>query len=43
MQLDEVVKERDQVRAAHDISSRELAALQADARNFEQRTKDLTE
>lgn len=43
LQLDEVVKERDQVRSAHDQSSRELAALQADARNFEQRLQDLAE
>ncbi len=43
LQLDEVVKERDQVRSSHEASSRELAALQADARNFEQRMKDLAE
>ena len=43
LQLDEVVKERDQVRSSHDTASRELAALQADARNFDQRMKDLTE
>jgi DNA recombination protein RmuC len=43
LQLDEVVKERDQARASSDASSRELAALQADARNFEQRMKDLAE
>ena len=43
MQLNEVVKERDQVRAGHETASRELAALQADARNFDQRMKDLAE
>lgn len=43
MQLDEVVRERDQARAQCDGASRELAGLQADARNFEQRMKDLTE
>ena len=43
MQLDEVVKERDQARGDCASASRELAALQADARNFEQRMKDLTE
>ena len=43
MQLDEVVKERDGARSNCDAASRELAALQADARNFEQRMKDLTE
>lgn len=43
MQLDEVVKERDQVRSSYEQSTRELAALQADARNFEQRMKDLAE
>ncbi|HSQ98340.1 MAG TPA: DNA recombination protein RmuC [Sphingomicrobium sp.] len=43
LQLDEAVRERDAARADHDRSSRELAALQADARNFEQRMKDLTE
>jgi DNA recombination protein RmuC len=37
------VKERDQVRAFHEAASKELAALQADARNFEQRIKDLAE
>src|SRR6188768_981653 len=39
LQLDEVVKERDSNRAA----VTELAALQADARNFEARLKDLQE
>lgn len=39
MQLDEVVKERDENRGA----ATELAALQADARNFEARMKDLQE
>ena len=43
LQLDSVVKERDEARANCDSASRELAALQADARNFEQRMKDLTE
>jgi DNA recombination protein RmuC len=43
MQLDEVVAERNEARAASETASRELAALQADARNFDQRMKDLTE
>lgn len=43
MQLDAVVRERDEARSSHEASSRELAALQADARNFEQRMKDLAE
>src|SRR5690348_13935912 len=43
LQLDEVVKERDAARANCDEASRSLAALQADARNFEQRMKDLTD
>lgn len=43
MQLDQVVKERDQARISHETSSRELVALQADARNFDQRMKDLAE
>ena len=43
LQLDEVVKERDQSRSSHETSSRELAALQADARNFDQRMKDLAD
>ena len=43
LQLDGVVSERDEARANRDTASRELAALQADARNFEQRMKDLTE
>jgi DNA recombination protein RmuC len=43
MQLDEVVKERDSARSAHEQASRELAGLQADARNFEARLKDLQE
>ena len=42
-QLDEVVKERNEARTACDYASRELATLQADARNFDQRMKDLTE
>jgi DNA recombination protein RmuC len=41
LQLDEVVKERNAARADHETSSRELAALEADARNFDQRMKDL--
>ena len=43
LQLDGVVTERDEARTNCDAASRELAALQADARNFEQRMKDLTE
>jgi DNA recombination protein RmuC len=43
MQLDEVVRERDDSRTACDAASRELAALQADARNFELRMKDLAD
>src|SRR3954464_13462376 len=43
LQLDEVVKERNQARTTCDTVSRDLAALQADARNFDQRMKDLTE
>jgi len=43
MQLDAVIGERDQARTNLDSSSRELAALQADARNFDQRMKDLAE
>jgi len=43
LQLDGVVRERDQARTNCDAASRELAALQADARNFEQRMKDLAE
>ena len=43
LQLNGVVKERDEARNNCDSASRELAALQADARNFEQRMKDLTE
>jgi DNA recombination protein RmuC len=43
LQLDGVVKERDDARTNCDAASRELAALQADARNFEQRMKDLAE
>jgi len=43
LQLDAVVREREEARAACDSASRELAALQADARNFEQRLKDLAE
>lgn len=43
MQLDAVTGERDQARTNLDSSSRELAALQADARNFDQRMKDLAE
>jgi DNA recombination protein RmuC len=42
LQLDEVVKERDAARTSYELTSRELAALQADARNFDQRMKDLT-
>lgn len=43
LQLDGVAKERDEARTNCDSASRELAALQADARNFEQRMKDLSE
>jgi DNA recombination protein RmuC len=43
LQLDGVVKERDDARSAHDVAARELAALQADARNFDQRMADLTQ
>lgn len=43
MQLNAVTGERDEARTNLDSSSRELAALQADARNFDQRMKDLAE
>ena len=43
MQLDGVREERDSARGALDVSGRELAALQADARNFDARMKDLQE
>jgi DNA recombination protein RmuC len=43
MQLDSVSAERDEARTNLDSTSRELATLQADARNFEQRMKDLTD
>jgi DNA recombination protein RmuC len=43
LQLDEVVRERNEARASLDSRSQELAALQADARNFDQRMKDLAE
>ncbi|MBA3527069.1 MAG: DNA recombination protein RmuC [Pseudomonadota bacterium] len=43
LQLDGVVSERDEARTNCDSASRDLATLQADARNFEQRMKDLTE
>lgn len=43
LQLDEVVKERDSARSANEVAGRELAALQADARAFEQRMKDLAD
>ena len=43
LQLDGVREERDSARSAHEASARELAALQADARNFEARLKDLQE
>jgi DNA recombination protein RmuC len=43
MQLDGVREERDGARSAHEVSARELAALQADARNFEARMKDLAD
>ena len=41
LQLDGVREERDSARSAHEAAARELAALQADARNFEARMKDL--
>lgn len=43
MQLDGVVAERDAARSAHDVAARDLATLQADARNFDQRMADLTQ
>lgn len=50
MQLDGVREERDvaraetaAVRAANDVTARELASLQADARNFDQRMADLAQ
>ena len=43
LQLDGVARERDEARDKCDSASRELASLQADARNFEQRMKDLAE
>ena len=43
MQLNAVTGEREEARTNLDASSRELAALQADARNFDQRMKDLAE
>ena len=43
LQLDEVVRERDDARKAGDTAARELSGLQADARNFDQRMKDLAE
>ena len=43
MQLNGVTAERDEARTGLESTSRELAALQADARNFDQRMKDLAE
>jgi DNA recombination protein RmuC len=43
MQLNGVTAERDEARTNLDSTSRELGALQADARNFDQRMKDLAE
>jgi DNA recombination protein RmuC len=43
MQLNAVTGERDDARTNLDSTSRELAALQADARNFDQRMKDLAD
>ncbi len=43
MQLNGVTAERDEARTGLDSTSRELAALQADARNFDLRMKDLAE
>ena len=43
LQLDGVREERDAARSAQEASAKELATLQADARNFEARLKDLQE
>ena len=43
LQLDGVREERDAARSAQEAAARELSALQADARNFEARFKDLQE
>jgi DNA recombination protein RmuC len=43
LQLDSLVKERDEARSSYDGAARELSALQADARNFDQRMKDMAE
>ena len=43
LQLDGVREERDSARSAHEAAAKELATLQADARNFEARLKDLQE
>ena len=43
MQLDGVAKERDELRTSYSAASTELATLRADARNFDQRMKDLAE
>ena len=43
LQLDGVREERESARSAHEAAARELATLQADARNFEARLKDLQE
>jgi DNA recombination protein RmuC len=43
MTLDEVTKERDAERGRANASAQDLAALQADARNFEARMKELLE
>ena len=43
LQLDGVREERDAARGALDIAGRDLASLQADARHFDARMKDLQE
>jgi DNA recombination protein RmuC len=43
MQLDGVVAERDAARGAQEVAARDLATLQADARHFDARMKDLQE
>lgn len=41
LQLDSVRDERDAARSSHEVAVRDLATLQADARNFDARMKDL--
>ncbi|RIX31729.1 DNA recombination protein RmuC [Sphingomonas edaphi] len=43
LQLNAVRDERDAARSAHEVAARDLATLQADARNFDARMKDLQE